>query len=187
MSGNLCEHCVGYCCRHIALPIEEPTDRSDFDDIRWYLLHEGVTVFVEDGEWYIHIETPCRHLQADHLCGTYETRPQICRDYTTENCDYHSGDYGWEQHFACAEHLDAFVEEFFRGKKELNDSHLRNSDKIAKHELLSQSSNNKNRKAGRPRLGVKARPHTRLLGEQRYTRATCDTHGVPLPPLGEPE
>lgn len=30
----------------------------------------------------------CKHLQDDHRCGIYETRPQICRDYTTDNCEY---------------------------------------------------------------------------------------------------
>lgn len=111
MSGNLCEHCVAACCRYVALPIEEPETRSDFDDIRWYLLHENVSVFVEDGDWYISFATPCRHLLPDQRCGIYETRPRICRKYTTENCDYHSGDYGWEHHFAVPEHLDAYLAE----------------------------------------------------------------------------
>ncbi|RMF80705.1 MAG: YkgJ family cysteine cluster protein, partial [Planctomycetota bacterium] len=38
MPGILCEHCTGFCCRYIALPIEEPETRQDYDDIRWYLL-----------------------------------------------------------------------------------------------------------------------------------------------------
>jgi Fe-S-cluster containining protein len=111
MSGNLCEHCTAVCCRYVALPIETPTESSDFDDIRWYLIHDAISVFVEDGEWFISFASPCRHLQPDHRCGIYETRPQICRKYTTDNCDYHSGDYGWEQHFTAPEHLDAYVQE----------------------------------------------------------------------------
>ena len=113
MPGNLCEHCTGMCCRYLALPIDAPEDREEFDDIRWYLLHEGVSVFVEDGEWYLYIAADCRHLQPDYRCGIYETRPRICRKYTTENCDYHSGEYGWEQHFTCPEHLDEYAREFF--------------------------------------------------------------------------
>ena len=30
----------------------------------------------------------CLHLQDDNTCGIYETRPQICRDYTTDDCEY---------------------------------------------------------------------------------------------------
>lgn len=108
MPGNLCEHCTGMCCRYIALPIDVPEKPADFEDVRWYLLHENVSVFIEDGAWYISFHTPCRHLLPDQRCGIYETRPPICRKYTTDNCDYHSGDYGWEAHFTSPEHLDAW-------------------------------------------------------------------------------
>jgi len=160
MGSILCEHCTGYCCRYIALPLDEPEDRQDFDDIRWYLLHEGVSVFVEDGEWFICMTTTCRHLQADYRCGIYETRPQICRDYSTDNCDYHSGDYGWEQHFTCPEHLDEYVA-----------AHLEEP--------------RKKRKGGRKRRGrLKVRPGRGRTFD--YAAATTDIHGRALPVLGAP-
>lgn len=109
MSGNLCEQCTGTCCRYVALPIQTPDSPSEFDDIRWYLIHENVSVFVEDDTWYISFHTPCRHLLPDHRCGIYATRPRICRKYTTESCDYHSGDYGWEVHLTSPEHLDDYL------------------------------------------------------------------------------
>ena len=109
MPGILCEHCTAACCRYIALPIDTPETQADFDDVRWFLIHERVSVFVEDGDWYIAFDTPCRHLQADHRCGVYATRPKVCRAYSTDECDYHSGDYGWEQHFTSPEHLEDYV------------------------------------------------------------------------------
>ena len=109
MPSLLCEHCTGVCCQYIALPLETPETRGDFDDIRWYLLHDNVSVFVEGGEWYICLASRCRHLLDDHRCGIYASRPRICRQYSTENCDYHSGDYDWEAHFTCAEHLDDYL------------------------------------------------------------------------------
>jgi Fe-S-cluster containining protein len=158
------------CCRYLALPIDEPEDREDFDDIRWYLLHERVGVFVEDGQWYLHVLTDCRHLQPDYRCGIYETRPRICREYTTENCDYHSGEYGWEQHFTCPEHLDEYVREFFAAKKRRK----RASPKNAKSKTP----------AGCSRLKVKLK-NRRATGPGRsYTRATTDIRGTPLPVLG---
>lgn len=111
MSANLCEQCTAVCCRYIALPIETPKTAADFDDVRWYLIHENVAVFVEDGEWYVLFHTPCRHIQPDHHCAIYLTRPRICRNYSHASCDYHSGDYGWEHHFTGPEQLDQFLSE----------------------------------------------------------------------------
>ena len=84
----LCEYCPAKCCRYFALPIEEPEDYADFEFMRWFLLHERATVFREGQQWYLLVHTVCRHLREDNLCGIYETRPQICRDYTTDNCEY---------------------------------------------------------------------------------------------------
>lgn len=162
MPGILCEHCTGYCCRYIALPIDEPTDKSEFDDIRWYLLHEGVSVFVEDGEWFINMQTTCRHLQPDYRCGIYETRPKICRDYSTDNCDYHSGSYGWEHHFTCPEHLDEYARQY----------------------LATQRDKSRKRKAGKKCGKLKARPGRRRKSlATDYAAARSDIRGVPLPLL----
>lgn len=119
MPGILCEHCTALCCRYIALPLETPEDREDFDDIRWYLLHENVSIFVEKGEWYISFVANCRHLLPDNRCGIYETRPRICRKYETANCDYHSGEYGWDHHFMSPEHLDEYVRRRFDGRPKI--------------------------------------------------------------------
>ncbi len=116
MPGNLCEHCTAVCCGYVALPVDKPKTPSDFDDIRWYLLHEGISVFVEDGDWYICISARCRKVTADSRCGIYADRPRVCRKYSEDECDYHSGDYGWEQHFTCPEHLAAYVVERFSKK-----------------------------------------------------------------------
>lgn len=172
MGGFLCEHCVGYCCKYIALPIETPTERRDFDDIRWYLLHEGVAVFVEDGEWFINVQTTCRHLQPDYRCGIYETRPKICRDYSTDNCDYHSGDYGWEHHFTCPEHLDEYIQvHFLPGKR--------------KKKAGGVKGGKARRKRTRPRLKAKLAPmrQRKTKAELAYASATADIRGVPLPVL----
>ena len=117
MSGNVCEQCTGTCCRYVALAVETPETPADFDDVRWYLIHEGVSVFVEDGDWYVCFQTPCRHLLPDNRCGIYAIRPRICRKYGADNCDYHSGDYGWEHHFTRPEHLDEYLRDKARAAK----------------------------------------------------------------------
>lgn len=105
----LCEHCTAKCCRYFALPIDTPTEKQDFDYIRWYLLHEKASIFVDDETWYLLVHTPCRHLQQNHLCGIYETRPQICRDYTTANCEYED-DWTYEQYFETPEQMEEYIE-----------------------------------------------------------------------------
>jgi len=105
----LCDHCSAKCCKYFALPIETPVDQEDFDFIRWYVLHDLVTVFVEDDDWYIMVHTTCRHLQSNHLCGIYETRPQICRDYTTENCEYEDN-WTYDKYFETAEQVQEYAD-----------------------------------------------------------------------------
>ena len=105
----LCDHCTAKCCRYFALPIDTPTKHRDFDFIRWYLLHESASVFTEDDSWYILVHTKCRHLQDNHLCGIYETRPQICREYKTDICEYED-DWTYERYFETPEQVEEYIE-----------------------------------------------------------------------------
>ncbi len=105
----LCEFCPAKCCRYFALPIEKPKKFKDFEFIRWYLLHEHATVFTEDEDWYLLVHTRCKHLQPDNRCGAYETRPQICRDYTTDSCEY-DDDWCYERYFETPEQIREYVE-----------------------------------------------------------------------------
>ena len=107
----MCDKCSALCCRYFVLEIDKPETRRQFDDVRWYLVHEGTFVFIEKKKWYLGVYARCKHLLADNRCGIYEKRPQICRDYSTENCDYHGGDYGWEKLFSSAEQLEVYAEE----------------------------------------------------------------------------
>jgi Fe-S-cluster containining protein len=111
----LCQHCTAKCCRYFALPIEEPKGRKDFDFLRWYLLHERATLFVEDDTWYLMVHTKCKHLQADQRCGIYSTRPQICRDYTTDKCEYED-DWVYDKYFETPEQIHEYAEAILRPK-----------------------------------------------------------------------
>lgn len=108
-TDNLCDHCTAKCCHYFALPIDTPVDRGDFDYIRWYLLHDRATVFVEDETWYLLVYTTCKHLQDDHRCGIYHTRPQICRDYTTDECEFED-DWAYEKYFETPEQIDQYAD-----------------------------------------------------------------------------
>jgi Fe-S-cluster containining protein len=115
-AANLCDHCWAKCCRYFALAIDTPEERSDFDYIRWYLLHEHATVFVEDGSWYLLVHTECKHLEPDHRCGIYHTRPQICRDYSTDDCEF-DDHWCYEQYFETPEQITEYVDAVYPAKR----------------------------------------------------------------------
>jgi Fe-S-cluster containining protein len=118
---NLCERCSGLCCRYFALPIETPEDRDDYDDIRWYLCHEGTSVFVEDGDWYINIQNKCKYLsEKTYKCTNYEKRPKICRKYTTDDCDLVEGEYDYELHFTDDKQMLEYIKVKFDNKANKN-------------------------------------------------------------------
>lgn len=105
----LCEYCTAKCCRYFALPIDTPTSFEDWEFVRWYVLHQRASVFLEDDNWYLLVHTECKHLQADNRCGIYETRPQICRDYTTDKCEYED-DWTYEKYLETPEQVWEYLE-----------------------------------------------------------------------------
>lgn len=114
----LCSHCTAKCCKYFAWPIETPTNRDEFDYIRWALLHDRTAFFVEDGDWYVLVHTTCKHLLPDQRCGIYATRPEICREYSTDDCEF-DDHYVYEQYFETPEQVDEYVEALYppRGRR----------------------------------------------------------------------
>ena len=106
---SLCDYCTAKCCKYFALPIDVPTTRRDFDYIRWYLLHDQATVFTEEGDWYLMVHTTCKHLQSDNRCGIYDDRPRICRQYSTDECEYED-DWTYERYFETSEQVAEYAE-----------------------------------------------------------------------------
>jgi Fe-S-cluster containining protein len=105
---RLCEFCDAKCCRYFALPIDKPSTFEEFDYVRWYLLHERASVFVEDGDWFLLVHSPCKELGPDNRCRIYETRPQICREYSTARCEYDDL-FVFEQYFETPEQVEEYA------------------------------------------------------------------------------
>jgi Fe-S-cluster containining protein len=118
--GCLCDQCSALCCRYFVLEIDKPETRRQFDDVRWYLIHENTFAFIEKKKWYLGVYSRCKHLQPDNRCGIYHTRPQICREYSTDNCDYHGGEYDWQVLFSSAEQLEQYANEWDEERKAKN-------------------------------------------------------------------
>lgn len=110
---RMCAGC-DMCCRHVTIELDEPDCDEDFDNIIWYLMHENVHVWIDDDEsWYVEFNTPCKALK-DNLCTIYHKRPQVCRDYTQENCIGHNG------HGEAEEESFHTPEDFLKYLKECN-------------------------------------------------------------------
>ncbi len=115
---NLCMHCTAKCCQYFALPLEEPTELEDYEHMRWFLLHDRASIFTDDEDWYLMVHTTCKKLRPDNMCGIYETRPQICRKYSTTECEYED-DWCYERYFETAEQVAEYTEAVLgpQGKK----------------------------------------------------------------------
>ena len=85
-----CNECGGLCCKYLATEIDTPTCKRDYDNIRWYLLHKGVSVFRDDGVWHVEFDGPCEALDENGHCSNYANRPLICREHGEEQeaCDF---------------------------------------------------------------------------------------------------
>ena len=104
-----CKECGGKCCKYFCLQIDTPDSFEEFENLRWFLLHEGITVHVEDGAWYMSVPNRCKALSADGQCTAYEDRPLVCRRYATNNCDHTGGDYEFQEHFRTPEELARYA------------------------------------------------------------------------------
>ncbi len=89
-----CSECA-HCCTYIAIPIDRPTDRDTCSSILWYLYHGNVRVYQDDAhDWYVQFWTQCEALRPDGLCGVYEARPDLCEEFTPNDCEVTNDDYG---------------------------------------------------------------------------------------------
>jgi Fe-S-cluster containining protein len=161
----LCDQCAALCCRYISLPIDNPTTRRDYDDIRWYLIHQNIVVYIEKRQWYVGVLNKCKHLQDDNRCGIYETRPRVCRNYDTDNCDYHGGEYDFEQLFTSAEHLMAYA-----------------GEQLAKERAKKRSKRTRVKRSGGKKLRKPSRPNVMPAGRSGRAPVSLTVKGrVPLP------
>ncbi len=111
---RLCKECGGICCGHIALQIDKPTSKRDYDNIRWYLLHENVTVAVDhEGDWMLEFATDCSRLGSNKMCTHYTDRPKICRDYPKpeNNCEYEGDEAPYAEVFRTVEEFERRLSE----------------------------------------------------------------------------
>jgi Fe-S-cluster containining protein len=86
---RICQHeCRARCCRYLTVTIPAPKLKADFDEMSWFLAHEDVSLYVYGRRWHLEMRARCRYLKRDNLCRIYETRPEVCRQYAMDACEY---------------------------------------------------------------------------------------------------
>lgn len=116
-----CSYCTNSkCCTYITQQVDTPRSKQDFDHLLWQLSHRDVQLYKDEDGWFLLVNNPCTHLRKGGLCGIYETRPQVCRDYTNDFCEFdESAEEGFELFFDGYDALLKYCKKRFKrwGKK----------------------------------------------------------------------
>lgn len=110
--GFDCTKCNAYCCRHVAVHIEKPRSKKDFDPIRWYLLHNNVWVSIDhEGDWLLEFKTDCKNISTKNKCKDYKNRPDICKNYPGEHefCEGETEEKSYKYLFTNVSELDSYI------------------------------------------------------------------------------
>ena len=114
MNKLTCDECDGKCCKYVITEIDCPEGLEDFEDIKWYVCHENVYVYVEeDGTWNLEFITPCKFLGEKNKCLIYDKRPRICREFSQDECPFHNT-YKELFRFEKPEDVEKYVENIFK-------------------------------------------------------------------------
>lgn len=88
-SETKCSFCPGsICCTYFTEQIDTPRSKKDFDHLLWQLSHANTQLYKDDEGWFLLVNNKCKHMHDNGRCGIYETRPQVCRDYSNDYCEY---------------------------------------------------------------------------------------------------
>lgn len=116
---NKCGRCTAStCCTYLTQELKTPRSMEDFDLLLWQISHRDTQVYKDEDGWFLLVNNRCRHLFSDGRCGIYETRPQVCRDHSTADCEAEgvAGPEDFDLFFADYEALEAYCHRKFKFK-----------------------------------------------------------------------
>jgi len=131
MGGDMkkCQECGAKCCKYVTIPLVPPEDDDDFDNFKWIVCHQGVSIFFDESGWNVMVETPCRYLKSDNSCGIYKNRPGVCRHYTYEDCANGSDEFEFEIWFKSPEEIETYQKQLNLKKKSKKESKKKSKKK----------------------------------------------------------
>ncbi len=105
-----CQGCPALCCRYVSLEIDKPNTPEDWDNIRWYLLHENIIVYIDhENDWMIEFKTKCKKLGPDNRCQIHKSKPHICNEFKAEECEHHNNASPYKIKFESVEELEMYL------------------------------------------------------------------------------
>ncbi|MBT4870655.1 MAG: hypothetical protein HON47_03720 [Candidatus Diapherotrites archaeon] len=108
---NICFDCDALCCREVAVSIDTPRTKEDFDEIKWLVCHKNTNVYKDhENDWLVEFASDCEHLDKNWRCKIYEKRPFVCREHSNKDCIKNSNNYH-QKIFRTIEDVDKYLEE----------------------------------------------------------------------------
>ena len=113
---NKCSRCLGStCCTYTTEALGSIRSKADFDHLLWQVSHEHVEVYKDDDGWFLLIRGSCEHLGDGGACGIYADRPQVCRDYDNDWCEFDApAEAHFTYHFASYQSLLDYCRKRFK-------------------------------------------------------------------------
>jgi len=102
-------HCEARCCRYITVMVPPPRSEPDWDEVRWWLAHEGVIVTHDADGWMLSVMVRCQNLGADNACGIYPDHMLACKEYDPTDCEF-TGEVPFDVKLECEEDLADYLE-----------------------------------------------------------------------------
>ena len=104
---------------YFTVEIPTPTTKLDFDNLRWYMAHKDVEIYVdEDKSWNLLVNNPCQFLDKNkNKCTIYKDRPEACRQHSPDECEMYREGYAFERHFTDINELEKYIKKRFPKRK----------------------------------------------------------------------
>ncbi|MEW8046499.1 MAG: YkgJ family cysteine cluster protein [Candidatus Thiodiazotropha sp.] len=116
MDGK-CSRCLNSkCCTYTTEAIGvAPRSKADFEHLLWQVSHQGVEIYKDEDGWFLLFQGSCEHLGPEGACGIYDQRPQICRDYDNDWCEFDApAENGFQLYFRNYAELLAYCKKRFK-------------------------------------------------------------------------
>ena len=110
ISRTCMEECGARCCRYITVVLPPARREYELDEWGWFLAHENVSIYFAGRQWRLEMRCRCRYLDANNACTIYDQRPEVCRYYERDSCEF-SGKVKHLHHFDTKEELDRWREQ----------------------------------------------------------------------------
>ena len=113
---NKCSRCTGtICCTYITEAIDTQRSKTDFRHLLWQVSHQNIEIYKDDSGWYLLISGRCQHIQENGACGIYDDRPESCREYSNDWCEFdESAEKGFIHHFRNYQELLSYCKKRYK-------------------------------------------------------------------------